>query len=244
MKWLTGRGPIRWQANACSKTGPNKEINEDHTLLDEAQGLAIVCDGVGGQGNGELASKMACEFLEQSIANHPALSEPGMELRQILRQCHQHLLSHMKEHPDTQGMATTVVLALQNGSHTWLTWAGDSRAYLLRKGKLTALTNDHSFVNEKVAQGILSEEEAASHPMAHLITSSLGGASNSLKRIGIEKISLRRGDRLILCSDGVYGYMSHDELRLNANQGADALVRQAINNDTFDNCSAIDIAIR
>ena len=242
-KWLPGLREQEWQAEACSEVGPHKETNEDHTLLNLARGLAVVCDGVGGQGNGDLASGMACAFLDQTFSEPLPGDDSAMALRQRLRQCHQHLLAHMEAHPHTNGMATTLVMALKDGNHAWIAWAGDSRAYLLRRGQLTALTDDHSFVNEKVAQGVLNASEADSHPMAHLITSSLGGAANSLKRIGIEKVRLHRGDRLILCSDGVYGYMSQAQLLAAAIQGARALVEQAIHNDTVDNCSAIGIDI-
>lgn len=237
-KLLHGRA-LRWQSAASSETGPNKTLNEDCVLLNDTLELAILCDGVGGHGNGNIASLLSCRYLEDTISQHKPSDE--QDLRQMLRQSHQHLLDHMENHPETTGMATTVVLALKADNHIWLAWVGDSRAYLLRKCKLSQLTDDHSFVNEKVAQGILSSEEAANHPMANLITSSLGGAANSLKRTGIDKVALKRHDRLILCSDGVYGYMSRLELQQAASQSAQALVQQAIDNNTADNCSAICI---
>lgn len=236
---LLKRRALRWQSTARSETGPNKTINEDCTLVDDTVELAILCDGVGGHGNGNIAALLACRYLEDAISQHKPSDE--QHLRQLLRQCHQHLLDHMGNHPETTGMATTVVLALKADNHIWLAWVGDSRAYMFRKGKLNLLTDDHSFVNEKVAQGILSREEAESHPMANLITSSLGGAANSLKRIGIEKVALKPHDRLILCSDGIYGQMSRPELQQATSQSAQALVQQAIDNNTPDNCSAICI---
>lgn len=239
--WLRpfSRPPMHWQANAETQTGPNKAGNEDSVSIGPK--VAVLCDGVGGHGNGNVASRMACDFLLDVLSGS---KEDGLEpqlLKQHLRSCHQHLLDHMEAHPSTKGMAATVVLALQQGNHCWLAWAGDSRAYLLRKGKLTQLSHDHSFVNEKVAQGVLSQEDAEQHPMAHLITSSLGGAPNSLRHIGIQQIPLRRKDRLILCSDGVYAYMSPEQFQQAAAKSAQTLVQQAINNNTADNASAICI---
>lgn len=235
-KLLHGRA-LQWQSAASSETGPNKTLNEDCVLLNDTVELAIVCDGVGGHGNGDLASQLACQYLGNACSKHKP--HDGEQLRQLLRQCHQHLLDHMQQHPDTAGMATTVVLALKTGNKIWLVWAGDSRAYLLRKGKLSQLTDDHSFVNEKVTQGILSREEAEHHPMAHLITSSLGSGINSLKRIGSRNLVIKRKDRIILCTDGVHAYMSDKALEAAAMKSAQALVQQAINNNTGDNCSAI-----
>ncbi|WP_300526115.1 protein phosphatase 2C domain-containing protein [Alcanivorax sp.] len=236
---LLYRRALRWQSAASSETGPNKPLNEDCVLLNDTVELAIVCDGVGGHGNGDLASQLACKYLGDACSQQKP--RDGEQLRQLIRQCHQHLLDHMQRSPDTAGMATTVVLALKTGNKIWMTWAGDSRAYLLRKGNLSQLTDDHSFVNEKVTQGILSREEAEHHPMAHLITSSLGGGINSLKRIGTRNLAIKPKDRLILCTDGVHAYMSEKAFEQAASQSAQTLVQQAIDNNTGDNCSAICI---
>ncbi|MCK0154932.1 protein phosphatase 2C domain-containing protein [Alcanivorax sp. S6407] len=239
--WLRpfSRPPLHWQANAETQTGPNKAGNEDSVSI--GPGVAILCDGVGGHGNGDIASRLACDFLLEALSGNQDTALEAHPLKQHLRRCHQHLLNYMEEHPRTNSMATTVVLALQQGNHCWLAWVGDSRAYLLRKGKLAQLSHDHSFVNEKVAQGVLSQEDAEQHPMAHLITSSLGGTPNSPRHIGIQQIPLRRKDRLILCSDGVYAYMSPEQFQQAAAKSAQALVQQAIDNNTADNASAICI---
>lgn len=232
------RPTLHWRGSVRSDTGPNKSVNEDSALFNAAAGHGIVCDGVGGHGHGDIASRLACEFLDAALgASHDG------DLAQLIRACHQHLLDYIEAHPQTRNMATTVVLAVRTGTNARIAWVGDSRAYLLRKGKLSQLSDDHSFVNEKVAQGILSREEAESHPMANLIASSLGGSVHALKHIGFRNLAIKRNDRLILCTDGIHGYMTDGELAQAATRGVEALVQKAIDNNTADNCSAICIEL-
>lgn len=233
----------RWQLSASSETGPNKNNNEDAVYCDPANRFAIVCDGVGGNPHGELAAQMACSFLSNAF-NHLDLQKTERSvIKETLRHCHAHLLQHMDEHPQTRSMATTVVLAIQHGKQAWVAWAGDSRAYLMSKNALAQISHDHSFVNEKISQGVLTEAEAASHPMANLITSSLGGSPRSLQHIGMKTVKLKKHDRLILCTDGVYAFMSDAELLASAQLSAERITAQAIENNTSDNCSAACIEV-
>lgn len=246
-QWLIKR--LKWQVEASSEIGPHKRVNEDNVCHSQNPTFAIVCDGVGGNACGEIASEMACNNLSKLLSTliseqgYAASSSVKTSLKTLLRKCHNDLLRHMEQYAETKGMATTVVLAVRQGRYAHIAWAGDSRAYLLRDTNLTQITDDHSFVTEKVAQGIFTQEEAEIHPMANLITSSLGGAANSLKHIGVKTLKLKKRDRLILMSDGVYGYMNDNELLAAARQSAQALTQQAINNDTTDNCSAVCIDI-
>jgi serine/threonine protein phosphatase PrpC len=236
----------QWHIAGSSEAGPQKTINEDVVFLDPHNNFAIVCDGVGGYGNGDLAAKMATEFLATLLQKHDATALDKNQCKLMLRQCHAHLLAHMQTHPNTKHMATTVVMAIRQHNKAMITWVGDSRAYLLRNNALNPVSHDHSFVNEKVDQGILTKEEAEAHPMANLITSSLGATKQSLKHIGIEIIRLKKHDKIILCTDGVYGYISQQELLAASkdnNDSATALTNVAISNNTADNCSAVTINI-
>ncbi|WP_068546306.1 PP2C family protein-serine/threonine phosphatase [Thalassotalea crassostreae] len=235
-----------WSFSGSTEIGPNKQHNEDSIAIDNNHQFAIVCDGVGGNRCGEVASKMACTYLSNALTNKAESSKTELkqiQLKSMLKSCHKYLLEHMQLHKETQGMATTLVLAFRHKKNATIAWAGDSRAYLLRNDKLIQLSQDHSFVAEKVAQGVFTEKEAEEHSLANLITSALGGSTNSLKHIGIETIKLKKNDRLILCTDGVYGYMAQAQLMNAAKISAHALTSQAIDNDTLDNCSAICIDI-
>ncbi len=233
----------QWRIEQDSQTGSYKSHNEDRLGYQNNPALAIVCDGVGGNRHGEIAAQLACDFLMEQLQSKPAKYWSEDLLKTLVKDTHKCLLDYMRSHPNTQGMATTLVMALQSGRYAWLCWVGDSRAYLIRDGQLQQLTQDHSFVEEKVAQGVFTPQEAAVHPMANLITSSLGGAPNSLKHLGCLRLKLKKHDRLVLSSDGVHGYMDDRELLAAGQVSAKALTAQALANDTRDNCSAICIVV-
>lgn len=236
--------PQHWHLSASSEIGPHKNSNEDAVYCDPDNRFAIVCDGVGGNPHGDLAAQMTCAFLGDALKQLNVQTLNQTTIKSILRQCHAHLLEHMTIETQTQGMATTTVLAIQRGKQALIAWAGDSRAYLISKNSMTQISHDHSFVNEKISQGVLTEDEAANHPMANLITSSLGGSPRSLQHIGMKTVKLKKHDRLILCTDGVYAFMSADELLASAQLSAKGITAQAIHNNTSDNCSAVSIDIQ
>ena len=167
------------------------------------------------------------------------------DLKKIIQATHNTVVKQGEGNPAQQGMATTLVAYIQVGKQGWIVWAGDSRAYLIDHNQtLTQISQDHSFVNEKVLQGVLSEEEALNHPMASMITSSVGGTSKSLRHIGIKKVSPKKGNTLILVSDGVYGFISAQQIINGAQGSAHAITELAIKADTSDNCSAIVINLQ
>ncbi|MEE2651425.1 MAG: protein phosphatase 2C domain-containing protein [Pseudomonadota bacterium] len=240
---LTLLRSLQWQMDGDSQTGPVREHNEDCFAIhaDKKRSFAIVCDGVGGHNAGEVASQMACAFLSEQLRAMAGIDEGA--LKHLLHLAHTTLCDAAEEDAALSQMATTVVLAVQQGNRAWIAWAGDSRAYCLRGNKLTALTQDHSFVAEKIAQGVLSVEEATDHPMASTITSSLGGKRGALRHRGVCKVKLKRGDRLVLMSDGVYGSLSEVEVIEAASQGARKLTMAAIENGSADNASAVVVEV-
>jgi protein phosphatase len=119
-------------------------------------------------------------------------------------------MREVQNRPELKGMGTTVVASLfENGRATFV-HVGDSRAYLLRNGELRRLTDDHSWVQEQVNAGILSPDEAKSHPLKNVVTRALGGGTHVSP--DLIEVSLARGDRFLLCSDGLTGMISDDEL--------------------------------
>lgn len=233
---------LKWQIDADSQAGPYRAHNEDNLVwrADAERCFAIVCDGVGGHNAGEIASLRTCNLLADALSSLDKAEEATLQT--ILRQTHLALCDAADADPALRHMATTVVLSLQCGPWAWIAWVGDSRAYWQSGSALEQVTQDHSFVAEKVAQGILTLEEARAHPMASTITSSLGGTRNGLRHLGVKKLRLRRGDRLILMTDGVYCALPNEVLALTAREGAQALTARAIENGSRDNASAIVIA--
>lgn len=237
------RSPIKWHATLSSETGPNRPHNEDCALLQQNKptAIAIVCDGVGGNNAGEVASQLCCTiFASQLKPKH--INPQG--LKQAIKSTHQKVVEQGNLYEKTRGMATTLVAYIQNKHEHWIVWVGDSRAYLLNKeNQLSQISDDHSFVAEKVAQGIFTQEEAEKHPMASMITSSIGGNEKGLRHIGIKAINPNKGDKIILVSDGVYGYIDMQQATKQGAQNAQQLTQLAIDANTSDNCSAILVEI-
>lgn len=232
----------KWTITGDSQCGPNRDHNEDSIVFKTVKSgysFAVVCDGVGGNNAGEVASSMACTHLSEMLSQQKQWERNS--IKNIIRQTHNTLISHATNNPNTEGMATTLVMAIQQGKQAIIAWAGDSRAYLLSADKtLQQISDDHSFVSEKVAQGVLSKQEAEKHPMASMITSCLGGTEKSLRHIGFKIIDFEKGQKLILMSDGIYSAVSPEEIISNAAQAED-LTACAIENNTSDNCSAVVI---
>jgi serine/threonine protein phosphatase PrpC len=238
--------PLKWTLSSSSEVGPHRDHNEDSIFTHHQNTLkiAIVCDGVGGNNAGEIASALCCQLLSEQLIQLPPSKLNKQALKQLIKNVHSQIVKHGNEAASTKGMATTLVAYIQKGNQHYIAWAGDSRAYLLRHQQLSQLTQDHSFVAEKVAQGIFTEEEAQNHHMASMITSSIGGSEKSLRHIGIANISPKKGDKIVLLSDGVYGFITPEQIKNSAQISAAATTQLAINENTSDNCSAIVITLQ
>ncbi len=171
--------------------------------------LAVVADGVGGGPAGKQASSMAVEILKDTYYGFKG-DENSEALRESLRAANAEIYSASRRDSGLRGMATTcTAVALVNGE-ALLCHAGDSRAYIFRKGDFMQISEDHTLVNELVKEGIITREEAGRHPQRNIITKSLG----SVPFIEPEsrRVSLESEDTLLLCSDGLHGYVSEAEI--------------------------------
>jgi serine/threonine protein phosphatase PrpC len=227
---LTNRGIVR-------------DRNEDSILTDPSGMLWAVADGMGGYGNGDVASDIVIDCL----AKIPDGADPGPALVGRLREAN-HLVLERQRALGAGRMGSTVVAVLIHRAVAYVAWVGDSRAYLLRGGHLRPLTRDHSVVQEMVDRGELSPEEAESHPESHMITRAVGGSEDL--EVDLVSIPLAVRDRLLLCSDGltrcVYEQTVESLLR-DATGPEDAcrkLIREALDNGAPDNVSAITVVIR
>ncbi|KAF0137822.1 MAG: protein phosphatase [Xanthobacteraceae bacterium] len=226
---LTNRGVVR-------------ERNEDSILTDPTGVLWAVADGMGGYGNGDVASDIVIDCL----AKIPDEADPGPALVARLKEANQLVLERQRA-PGMSRMGSTVVAMLVSRAVAHVAWAGDSRAYLLRGGHLRPLTRDHSVVQEMVDRGELSPEEAEGHPESHMVTRAVGGAEDL--EVDLVSVPLAVGDRLLLCSDGltrcVYEQTVETLLREAAGpeDACQRLVREALENGAPDNVSAITVQI-
>lgn len=237
----------RWEISGDSITGPVREHNEDCVSFSNTgnSGIAILADGVGGHNAGEVASKFVCEELKAWFENHqPAasLEEEKQALSEAIGAVHTSLYNMSLKKAKREGMATTLAMVMQAGRHAIYAWAGDSRVYLARQGRIRQLSEDHSFVEEKYREGIFTREDVEQHPMGNIITSCLG-ANATMTYLGLESVSMKRGDMLLLVSDGVSDVLNEEQLLYLLPSGEDGILEAAQEAFSNDNCSAVVVNV-
>lgn len=249
------------------KAGKNNEDNyavSAHTLSESDPTpsiLAIVADGVGGHQAGEVASSLAVEMISQIIAESDA-NQPLAALKEAFFQTNQVIYSQATVNPANAGMSTTAACAWVIGDRLYLASMGDSRIYLRRGDSISQLTIDHTWVQEAIESGILTLDQARSHPNAHLIRRFLGSKQPAIpdfrlhlrpgesdqQAVANQGMRLEPGDSLLLCSDGLTDLVSDDEI--NAALGnqplqkaLDGLIELANKRGGHDNITIIGIQI-
>ena len=211
------------RAFGLTDVGRKRKHNEDAYLVDAERGLFVVADGMGGHAAGEVASRITVESIQEFISStddatesswpfgHTAgASTGGNRLTAAVERANEKVMHAVSNRPELKGMGTTVVATLIDGDRATLVHVGDSRAYLYRDGELKRLTDDHSWVQEQVNAGILSEDEAKSHPLKNVVTRALGGSPHV--SVDLIEVPLRPGDRFLLCSDGLTGMVPDEEI--------------------------------
>ncbi len=196
---------------AISKQGGRPENQDDYAFLDTPLGfLLVVCDGMGGGPGGKTASYIAkYEICRTLLECNPQTSREHA-LKMAIAHAHEAMEAKMKEVPTLNGMGSTVVAILVNKQSAIIAHAGDSRCYKLYNKKCLYRSNDHSLVAELVKKKVMTEEEARKSPQSNVITRGLGSTKNQVPEI--EEIPYKKGDRFVLCTDGVWGIMPHEEL--------------------------------
>lgn len=186
---------IRLVIGEATDVGKVRDHNEDGYLVDEGLGLVAVADGMGGHRGGEVASATAIEALHASFADHGGLRDAVLAANDAV-------LERANADDALRGMGTTLTAGVLGDDGTLLVGhVGDSRAYLLRDGELSRITTDHSLVEELMAAGELTEEEAERDPRRSMITRALGLEADLV--VDLYPVSLAPGDRVMLCSDGL-----------------------------------------
>ncbi|MFN9210788.1 MAG: PP2C family protein-serine/threonine phosphatase [Betaproteobacteria bacterium] len=199
---------------ARSDPGRVRQLNEDAFGVDPDDGLLIVADGLGGYNAGEVASTLAVSsLLTDLVAARAAAGEsfdPEQTLREHLERVNRDIHKAATNSSAFEGMATTIVVAWIVGDRLWVAHAGDSRLYRLRDAELEQLTRDHSFSQELLDAGMLTEQEARQMPAKNLVTRALG--VEAAVEPEIRCLDLRAGDLLMLCTDGAIESGSAEQL--------------------------------
>jgi PPM family protein phosphatase len=234
-------------AAGATEPGRVRAVNQDTYWSGEvaAKGfLAVVADGMGGHRTGEVASREALETFRHKLAAIRA--HPPAALARAMQAANLQVHALASRRPEHKGMGTTLTALLIDDQVGLVGHVGDSRAYRWREGELEQLTHDHSWVADRVRQGLLSTEEARRHRWRNVITNALGAGPRF--RLDLTSFDVRVGDRFLLCSDGVSMLVSEglmaQILADHPPQGAvEALIAEANDRGSPDNVTAVVVEV-
>jgi len=204
--------------------GLRRSSNEDSFCTRPDLGLYVVADGMGGHVAGEVASRVAIETIETFIAEtagadknrtwpfpfEPAISLEGNRLKAAFRLANRQIANAMADSADLRGMATTASAVLVGKASACVGHVGDSRVYAVRGGTLRQITDDHSWVEEQVRAGTMTASAARQHPWRNVVTRALSGGTDP--EIDTVELSPAKGERFLLCSDGLSGVVAHETI--------------------------------
>ena len=239
----------------CTLLGNYRENNEDSIEVKQFPDMTvcIVADGMGGQAAGEIASKRAIEVVPRELRR--GLSQAGTAdqgksiIRRAIVQANEEIIQMGALDRDLRNMGTTIVLAVwRKGSEMYVTGVGDSRAYLIRDGKIEQLTVDHSLAQALVENKTITAEDAKEHRFRNVLWKYLGS-----KEVGegpeVKALKIQAGDRFLLCSDGLSGPVPDPQLlsyileHQDVQQCAEGLAQLALDQGSRDNVSCIVIEV-
>ena len=217
--------------------GRLRKNNQDAVIL--GNGLAGVADGMGGHKGGEIASAGLRDGLLREIRER---KPDSIALQEAVKTVNHELWMQQENDASLSGMGTTLTVLWPTEKEMIIGQIGDSRAYLLREGELTQVTNDHSMVADMVRKGVLTEEQAACHPMRNYITRAVGTEEDI--DIDLSMHDRKKGDRWLICSDGLYGMITRSQLLQmmmseDMEKAADDLLEAAMQGGGKDNITLI-----
>ena len=219
--------------------GLRRQLNEDSYYGDSELGLWLVADGMGGHEYGEVASAIARESIVREVRD-------GTPLAQAIRIADEEIMRTSRRRHDALPMGTTVVAARISGNRFEVAWVGDSRIYLWRDGQQAHLSQDHSYVQELIANGAITHEQARSHPHRNVVTQALGVTDP--RNLNVETMTgeLRPGMQLLLCSDGLTEEVDDRSIAqvleqddCSAQECVDRLVAAALDGGGSDNVTVV-----
>ena len=225
--------------------------------------LAVLSDGVGGHQAGEVAAQLGVDMMVEAVNSLHSLVDPGRTLADAVLVANLAVLEKGKDNPHLDGMGATLMAALIIHRTLYLAYLGDSRAYLLRGRSICLLNYEHTWLSEAAENGMSGfQDTSRNHPMAHVLSRYLGSAHPApvdtrirqckplirKKQDNFEKLTLRKGDRLLLCSDGLTDMLTDDQIRATGKGkplelSVEHLVQDALASGGHDNVSVILVEI-
>ncbi len=228
---------VRTATAAATDVGRKRSGNEDSYdiwVSDGSEGqhaadtLIVVCDGMGGSNAGEVASRMAAETVVRVFAEDTS-GDAAKALARAIEVANDEVHEHGRSRIDLNGMGTTCTAIALRGDEVYFGHVGDSRAYLIRNGRIRQITADHSLVAQLVARGQITPAEAKTDPRRNVVTRSVGVGPTV--DVDAERLPepLEPGDTLLICSDGLHGLVTDDEMaRLASGESLDRACRELI----------------
>lgn len=195
--------------------GMKRKVNQDAFLVDEEAGLFLVADGMGGHKGGEVASQLAIQVVRDFCVKQKSLPMAERINRAINQACSE-IHQQAAENADLLGMGTTALVLLIENGEACLGQVGDSRGYLFSDGRLWQITEDHSLLNEEIRAGRLVASQVKDYQFKNVITRSVGYESHV--SVDVYRRVLRPGDGFLLCSDGLSGMVSIEEMEEHLNK--------------------------
>lgn len=250
---------MRCRSFAATDVGRRREVNEDSFLRSDELGLFIVADGMGGHAAGEVASRESVDAIHGMVSRgtavierfneHPDGQEEARALMRLLESAVQSaaflVFGIAEQTPERHGMGTTISALLVVEGFAVTAQVGDSRIYRLRDGDIIQLTDDHTLVNWQVKQGLLTLAEARNVRDHNVITRAVG--SHEYVQVDTQIFPVKPGDRFLLCSDGLHGYLRHPEIpdifELGLERAARRFVALANERGGKDNITALTLRI-
>lgn len=216
--------PLSFSWAVLSDPGLRRTSNEDASCTRADLGLFMVADGMGGHVAGEVASRIAVEAIQAFIQEtagadrnrtwpfpfDPELSVEANRIKAAFRLANRRIATVIEDSQDLRGMATTASALLAGASTACVAHVGDSRVYRLQDSRLDQITHDHSWVEEQVRAGAMSPSAARQHPWRNVVTRALSGGEDP--EVDVTEIQPRRGDRYLLCSDGLFAVVSDKQI--------------------------------
>ena len=236
--------PSPHTTHTCQGThiGHIRRVNEDALFVNEAEGLWLVADGIGGHGNGDKASAAVVEHVE-SYCQRNSVDESLADITSRLRQAHQ----TCRNMAGAGVPGTTVAALIIFQSKAILIWAGDSRIYRLRGGELTLLTEDHNLAQERYRRGELSREGAQRLKSANVLTRAVGVHQDL--HLDADVTEVEAGDRFLVCTDGLYKELPLEKIQSMLGVSFSehiltALIEEALQRGGRDNITGIVVDVR
>jgi protein phosphatase len=215
--------PSEIEFATLTDVGCQRERNEDSSAywqpdssddLAHKGRLAVVADGMGGYEGGQEASQIAVQTMRETFANHAGT--PQGLLVNGMKTAHERIREHARLHPKLFGMGTTCTAVAVARGYLHFAHVGDSRLYLVRAGKISRLTRDHSYVARLIESGLITPTDAEAHPQRHILTAALGVGDDPIADTPLQPVPLAQGDILLLCTDGLWGLVHDEELHKSA----------------------------